>query len=170
MVFRTTVICVVLALASSAVDAQIFNFDFPINVEQEVPPPTIPAGTMPSGTGQVTLDTDLNMLSWVIDYQGLSGPIVAPGAHFHGPAEPGATAGVQVFLTTGDPPEPATGQLVGSAMITDQQELDILDGLWYVNIHTDLNGPGEIRGQVVPEPSACWLLLIAAGLVGRLRK
>ena len=169
MALRTSVFLFALAIASSHLNGQIFNFDFPINVEQEVPAPTIPPGAMPFGMGQVTLDTDLNMLSWVIDYQGLSGPIVAPGAHFHGPAEPGATANVQIFLTDGDPPEPATGQLVGSAAVTDQQENDILDGLWYVNIHTDLNRPGEIRGQVVPEPSSLCLLLLGVGLWAKLR-
>ena len=85
----------------------------------------------------------------------------------HGPAPAGSTAGVQIFLSDGAPPEPATGQLVGSAAITDDQEADLLAGLWYVNIHTELNQPGEIRGQVVPEPATATLALWLACIYWR---
>jgi hypothetical protein len=32
--------------------------------------------------------------------------------------------------------------------LTDAQAADLLAGRWYVNVHTDANKPGEIRGQV----------------------
>jgi hypothetical protein len=162
-------LALVALLLPAGSDAQIFNF--PIDTVQEVPTPTIPAGVpIPMGTGMVTLDTDANMISWTIDYQDLTGSIVSPGAHFHGPAGPGATANVEIFLSDGDPPEPATGQLVGSAAVSDDQELDILAGLWYVNIHTELNGAGEIRGQVVPEPAAGLLASLACVCFWRRRR
>ena len=37
---------------------------------------------------------------------------------------------------------------------------DMLNGLHYVNIHTEEFPGGEIRGQVVPEPSAIALALV----------
>jgi hypothetical protein len=38
--------------------------------------------------------------------------------------------------------------MIGSATITQAQADDVMAGLWYVNIHTDANPSGEIRGQV----------------------
>lgn len=154
-----------LALAASVSTAQVLEYNFDINVAQEVPAPTIPSGFDPSGTGFVTLDLATNELTWDIEYQGLTGDIVAPGAHFHGPADFGATAGVRVFIAggTGAPlPLPPSGRLMGTAIITADQARDLQDGLWYVNIHTALNQSGEIRGQVIPAPASAALL----GLVG----
>jgi hypothetical protein len=100
------------------------------------------AGTTSTGTGSATITYDeaTNLLSWDITYSGLSGPPTV--AHFHGPAVPGVSAGVQVPITVTASP------LIGSATITDEQEADLLAGLYYVNIHTALNPGGEIRGQV----------------------
>ena len=158
------VFLLVTALVTTA-HAQTIVYNFPINTEQEVPAPNIPPGEIPAGNGMVTLDTVANTIDWVINYEFLTGPIVAPGAHFHGPAIPGDTAGVQLFLSDGDPPEPATGQLTGSASITEQQKADIIKGLWYVNIHTAMNGPGEIRGQVVPEPTGLLVWMMMCGWI-----
>jgi hypothetical protein len=37
----------------------------------------------------------------------------------------------------------------GSATLTDAQIAQLEAGKWYVNIHTDANKGGEIRGQLV---------------------
>ena len=37
----------------------------------------------------------------------------------------------------------------GSATLTDAQIAQLEAGKWYVNIHTEANKPGEIRGQLV---------------------
>lgn len=164
---------VVAGVSVAATQAGLITYDFPIDVAQEVPAPTIPSGFSPSGTGLVTLDTDTNELTFEITYQGLTGDIVSPGAHIHGPAAAGSTAGVFVFLaggTSGNPlPQPPSGVLTGSAILTDTQEQWVLDGLAYVNIHTAQNGAGEIRGQVVPEPATIGLLGLAGLAVLRRR-
>ena len=54
-----------------------------------------------------------------------------------------------------------TSPSIGSTVISDEFESQLLGGLWYINIHTALNGAGEIRGQLVPEPSSAALLLLA---------
>jgi len=102
------------------------------------------AGVTSSGKGMATasLDTTTKTLTWTVDYSGLSGPVTA--AHIHGPADPGANAGIVV---------PFSGNLAspikGSATLTDAQIAQLEAGKWYVNIHTEANKPGEIRGQLV---------------------
>src|SRR5690242_4194675 len=99
------------------------------------------AGIASSGKGTATasLDTNTKTLTWTVDYSGLSGPATA--AHIHGPADPGANAGIVV---------PFTGSLAspikGSATLTDAQMTQLEAGKWYVNIHTDANKGGETRG------------------------
>ncbi len=109
-----------------------------------------------TGSGSATLSfvDETNMLSWNIVFSGLSGTETL--AHFHGPAAPGMIAGVQVGLPLGSPKS-------GMAMLTDQQEADLLAGLWYINIHSSRFAGGEIRGQVIPEPSSLALLLLGGG-------
>ncbi len=167
---RVYVFVAVLALVSPAVQAEMIGFAFPIDVNQTVPMADIPAGLpTPFGDGVVYYNTDTNFLEWTITYQDLTGMIVSPGAHFHGPADYGQTAGVQIFLSNGNPPEPATGVLQGSTTLSETQEAQLLQGLWYVNIHTAANGPGEIRGQVVPEPASFAMLAIGAVVLLRRR-
>ncbi len=94
-----------------------------------------------SGDGIATLDTKTNELGYTINYKGLSGPPTM--AHIHGPAEPGSNAGVVVPLTIAN----AT-QLAGTVTLTEAQVADLYAGRYYVNIHTDANKGGEIRGQL----------------------
>jgi hypothetical protein len=56
---------------------------------------------------------------------------------------PGQNAGVVIPF-----PTPATGA-EGSATLTEPQAADLLDGKWYVNVHTAANPGGEIRGQLM---------------------
>ncbi len=159
------------AVCAAPAQAVVINYTFPLTVDQEVPAPTI-VGLTPAGVGIVDFDTDSNLLSWTIYYAGLSGPIVAPGAHFHGPASFGVTAPAEVFIAGGSGlplPQPSSGALIGSATLTPAQEADLLAGLWYVNLHTERNPAGEIRGQVVPEPATLALLAAGFGLIGYTR-
>jgi hypothetical protein len=110
-----------------------------LNAASEVPPNTS-TGT---GNATVSLDKATKTLSWTVSYSGLTGDATA--AHFHGPAAPGANAGVVVPIGAGSVPNPA----VGSKVLTDDQIADLTAGKWYVNIHTKANPGGEIRGQVV---------------------
>lgn len=151
--------------AMGAARAAVIEFNFPIDAAQEIPAPSILPGTNPSGTGFISVNTDTNELFYSIVYTDLSGDIVAPGAHLRGPAGPGSTAGVFLFLAGGTSdiplPQPPSGFFNGVATITDLQESWILGGLAYVNIHTARNQAGEIRGQVVPEPASLSLLALS---------
>ncbi|WNV09242.1 CHRD domain-containing protein [Tardiphaga sp. 709] len=100
-------------------------------------PATTTAG---KGTADIDFDPATKKLTWKLTYSGLTGP--ATMAHFHGPAEAGKNAGVAVPIT------PATSGSEGSATLTDAQAADLLAGKYYVNVHTEANKGGEIRGQV----------------------
>ncbi|MGM5025863.1 CHRD domain-containing protein [Tardiphaga sp. 862_B3_N4_1] len=101
----------------------------------------VPANTSAGkGTADIDFDPATKKLTWKLTYSGLTGP--ATMAHFHGPAEAGKNAGVAVPIT------PTTSGSEGSATLTDAQAADLLAGKYYVNIHTEANKGGEIRGQV----------------------
>ena len=99
-----------------------------------------------ASTGMGTLDgrfdKDTRMLRYSVSYAGLTGPVKA--GHFHGPAMAGANAGVALPLD-GSLDSPISG----SATLTPAQAADLLDGKWYINLHTATNPGGEIRGQVL---------------------
>lgn len=102
----------------------------------EVPPNNSPG----KGTADVTYDTTSKILTWKVTYSGLTGP--ATMAHFHGPAEAGKNAAVVIPLK-----DTASGA-EGSATLTDAQAADLMAGKMYINVHTEANKGGEIRGQV----------------------
>ncbi len=125
-----------LAFATSAL-AEVQNYAAVLNAASEVPA----VDSKGIGTLTATYDTASKKFSYTVTYKDLSGPAVA--AHFHGPADAKANAGVVV------PAKDAANPIKGEATLTDAQAADLLAGKWYFNIHTAANKPGEIRGQVM---------------------
>ena len=118
--------------------AETLHFMATLNGASETPP-TTSAGT---GMAMATLDTNTKLFKYTLEYSKLTGPALA--AHFHGPADPGASGPPVVMI-----PAPVTSPLKGSQTLTDAQIADLVAGKWYVNVHTAANPPGEIRGQVL---------------------
>lgn len=141
MYVSRTIVGLVAAAFSCLATADEIKFVFPLSGDQVVPA----VATQAVGIGEVTLDTDSLALSWIITYKGLMGTPRA--AHFHGPAARGVNAGVRLGFA--DPKSPIEGKQV----ISKEFAKEIIAGLWYVNIHSDLYPSGEIRGQV--ESTAC---------------
>lgn len=134
--------CVVFAMVG-VINVNLPPVDFIITLDgdQEVGPVDTPA----SGSGTATLNPNTNLFSWNISFSGLAGTETA--AHFHGAALPCANAGVRIALSTGSPK-------IGSQVLTAPQVTELIEGRWYVNVHSNLHPGGEIRGQVMPVPLA----------------
>ena len=123
---------------SSAMDPGTVLMTTQLSGAREVPP--VPG--IASGSAEVSYNQGTNMLRWTVTYSGLSG--LATGGHLHGPAMAGENAPVAI---------PFNGSLAspisGGVILSPAQASDLLAGKWYVNIHTQANPGGEIRGQVV---------------------
>ncbi len=126
-----------LLLPPALARAETVRLQGALSAATEVPP----KASGGSGKVDATLDTDTHLLTYTIDYAGLTGP--ATMAHFHGPAKPGANAGVVVPLSS-----PLDSPIKGTATLTEAQQKQLLDGMMYVNVHTAANPGGEVRGQV----------------------
>ena len=112
-----------------------------LTTADEVPPKTGDG----KGEATATLDTASRRLDYEVTFSGLTGP--ATMAHFHGPAAPGANAGVQLPLGMNP-----TSPIKGDATLTEAQAADLVGGKMYVNVHTAANPGGEIRGQLTRTP------------------
>ena len=139
-IFRGSCAAVALVACLAAVSpakSETVSLKADLKGSNEVPPNTAAA----TGSVAITYETARKKLDWKGSLAGLSGAPTA--AHFHGPAEAGKNAGVQLAI-----PNPGTA-FEGSALLTDGQAADLLNGRIYVNIHTAAHPGGEVRGQIV---------------------
>ncbi len=91
------------------------------------------------GTATFSLNTDLNQLGWWLSFSGLSSAESA--AHLHGPAARGTDAPPVISFPPGNPK-------VGMSSYAESAEADLVNGLYYANVHTSNFPAGEIRGQM----------------------
>jgi hypothetical protein len=146
-----------------------------INSAQAVP------GNTSEGVGSAAMlfdDVTLE-IEWAILFRGLTGP--ATLAHFHrAPVGVPGPVVLDIGAVSGLGEPDGSGLLTGSGLVAAEEVANLLRGDWYINIHTEANPAGEIRGQVlnstthvppVPEPAIGWLFLAGtAALVCRRRR
>lgn len=138
--------CVVTVNAASSITAtfvKLITFNVVLEGVQQVPRAATPA----LGSGTVVVNTVANTLTYTMSYSDLLGTFSV--AHFHGPAARGAAAGVKIDITA----NPNSGTVT----YLEADEADIVNGLWYYNLHTSAFGGGEIRGQLDNQGAGCGL-------------
>jgi hypothetical protein len=118
---------------------------------QETPPNTASA----LGTLNVSYTKETRILTYSFDWSGLTGPVTA--AHIHGLGPTGYVAPVvQTFTLSAitrcsGSGTTACGSYKGTFLVDGVvvKENDLLNGVYYVNIHTAAFPAGEIRGQII---------------------
>jgi CHRD domain len=156
-VLASSILATGLCVSPAAGDTFDTVFIAQLNGAQETPPTQSPS----TGVAFLTFDKDNSNLCYAISYTPLAGTEIL--AHFHGPAMKGDVAGPGVAspvlhnITNGTPPGPSPvgSPKQGCVVVSDkQQQKDLKNGLWYINVHTTGPPPasatGEIRGQVLP--------------------
>lgn len=151
-------------------------------------PPSTNPGSGGMGPLGITLDTETNILMiqilWGLDngFQTLSGDVT--NLHLHGPTENRAPhnfgqVNSNIIINLGNSldfdPSPSSGGLQDSFFVSNEEKNWVLSGRTYINVHTELNPLGEIRGylmQSVPEPATgiVWVLIGGYGLALRRRR
>jgi hypothetical protein len=107
---------------------------------EETPPVT----TSATGTATFTFNEDRTQLAYDVRVSGLSGS--ATGMHIHRGAR-GVAGDIVYTLTNPD----ANGVATGSVAVNAPDVDPLLQGAFYLNVHTAANPNGEIRGQVVAQ-------------------
>jgi CHRD domain len=134
-----------LVVSAVPVRAQTLTFTAVLTSGQEPPPNT--NNSKAFGVAVVAFNAATGDLCFSISYEESNLTSEETNAHFHAPAPPGVNAPVVVQLPT--PGSPKNGCVTTD--LTEDQRRDLLQGLWYINIHTANNPGGEIRGQVIPQ-------------------
>ncbi len=134
----------------TAIDTSIYNetVSFSLNSEATVPPANVSDA---SGEATITVNTQTGAVSGSVSVSGLTG--TATAAHIHAGAA-GEAGPVLVGLESNDDgtvwsvPEGAALDAAGIALFES--------GSLYINVHTEANAPGEIRGQLIDETTAIY--------------
>jgi hypothetical protein len=117
-----------------------------MNAAQEVP---APSGDVSNARGtfaaSITKSDSGASISWQMSFSGLTGS--AGAAHIHTGAT--GTPGPVVLALCG----PCQSRLTGTGNLTEAALDAIERGNAYINVHTAMNGPGEIRGQIATTAS-----------------
>lgn len=126
-------------------------FTATLNTTNEVPAPQIPPTIQPRGQLNAKLTmTPVYTLDYQISVENLSGPPIS--AHFHhGPPNQAGPIVKTISLQQLDNRWYGEGQwkATDSEPLTLEYLQMLLSGNIYVNVHTNLNPNGEIRGQLV---------------------
>ena len=174
-----------LALVAAAPAAAVTTYTATLNSLNEVPPVESPG----SGTGTLTLATDQNSFTIVESYSNLSSNAVAGHVHCCAPTTANAAVAIGFtvpgglsgsFTQTYDLTLTSTytsGFLNGNGGTAASARTAFINGLngglAYLNIHTQSNPGGEIRGQLtpsatgaVPEPATWAMMLGGFAMIG----
>ena len=138
---RLTLVLVVALIAGSTLTAQRgerFRGRLSTLPVDRLTAPTI------TGWGEATGVLDGDELTITATFEGMSSPATA--AHVHR-ARKGVRGPVAFAV---DVPPVSDGKLEETVTLTVTQRRDLRDGLYYLQIHTEGNTAGELRGWLLP--------------------
>lgn len=125
-----------------------------LTTQQEVPAVKAETPTSAAGRGAVVISLDRTEVAYAVTWFGTSGNVMA--AHFHRAAAGSPGPVVQTICggpapaISGPCPTGTSGTVAGVWKIPQNLLQELLQGNLYINMHTQLNPAGEIRGQVRP--------------------
>lgn len=134
------IVAAVAGAAGAASEANRIRVSTSLNAAQEVPRPTGATGARGTFAATLTKASGGATLAWRLTFRGLSG--AATAAHIH-TARRGQAGPVAVPLCG-----PCTSGASGRASVDADLVTALQNGGAYVNVHTDRNPAGEIRGQL----------------------
>lgn len=131
-----------------------------LTVDQEVPAPSVPDGYEGMGGASVEPNEEHTELTFHAEFSGLTGPLTMAHIHYGAPGE----AGPPMFWLTDQAVMTGTDSPL-SGTLTEADFMPVTDGPQtfaealaateagdaYVNLHTQANSAGEIRGQLEVE-------------------
>ena len=113
-------------------------------------PVDLATASMIRGGGAVTAELHERELTLHAEFGGLSGPVTAVHVHNAPRARPGAVA---FPIDTGEPMGNA-GEFTATVTLSDAQASELRAGRYYLQIHTETNPGGELRGWLLPAGAA----------------
>lgn len=135
-----------LILVAHPVLAATTNYKATIDVKQVTPPPSSPQLSA-SGEAALTFDDATKKLCGTITYTGLTGPTTGVHIHVGAAGSPLSGAGAQVIEGSLESP------IAVEVTLSSNNVTKLVTSGLYINVHTAANADGEIRGQIVPNPS-----------------
>lgn len=141
-------------MSGSGMQAGAQTFKASMDAASEVPQPTGPA----SATGTATFDVQGQTIKYNVDAKGLSSPFTAAHIHVGDPGTAGPVVAALSMTDNGGGAASGSGTIDASAIkgknpdgspMSMQDVIALLgSGKAYVNVHTQTNKPGELRGQI----------------------
>lgn len=132
---------------TSMLNPNLVNVSFPLSSAITVPPAT--GADSASGEASFAVDTETGTIAGNATVRGTSGPATVAHIHLGGVGEAGD---VVVGLEGNDD---GTIWSVPEGSILDADSIAAFQaGNLYVNVHTELNPSGEVRGQLVDDSNA----------------
>ncbi|MDB5253366.1 MAG: hypothetical protein JWP27_2535 [Flaviaesturariibacter sp.] len=101
-----------------------------------------------NGKMTATYSSKTKSFNYTVTWSGLTGN--ASSMHIHGIADPGFPAAIVQTITLVAPNNGPSGSVSGTLFVDgfNVKEEDLLNGKYYVDIHTAANPGGELRGQI----------------------